>query len=111
MREYHPKTLLKTRSYPAYQLYASLKYSDESSERCMCYAILCIIEWLRDKIGDAEASRALEGPSPEDFEETDLSNFPSFHFSEGCSVDITSIPSRGIWALQIKEPEVDQENR
>ena len=107
MREYQPITLLKTRTYPAYQFYASLSYKGQPADRCFCFAILTIMDWLRKKIGAINCPTELDVPMPEAFEQADIQSFSSYHLNEGFSVDITSLPDKGIWTLQIKEPETE----
>ena len=107
MADYAMKTFLKTRSYPAYQFSAYLRYDAQSPRKCLDYVILTVMAWIRQKLGGEEVPKELDTPDSRDFTQVVPEEFVSYHFQEGISLDITSLPDNGIWALQIHEPDTD----
>ncbi|MBQ8074138.1 MAG: hypothetical protein IJ231_10300 [Clostridia bacterium] len=111
----NPLKLLKTHEYAAYQLVFRMSRTDENgdlkkSDYTMCYFIDTIWKWLKKKIGDPEFSGGKAHPE-RDFESCGLYDFTSYHIHGGFSIDITSIPSEGKWAMRLKEPDVGVDDR
>lgn len=111
MPDFKPLSLLQTRSYPGYQLYATMKYEDQSPEKCMKYIVLTVLNWLRQKIGGESLPPELQTPQPKDFTKVSNDVFKSYHFSGGFTLDITSMLDHGIWAARIKEPDVERQGK
>ncbi len=104
-------SLLQTRTYPGYQFYATMKYDGQSAERCMKYAVLTVLEWLRTKIGGVTIPEELLTSPAKDFAKVENEQIRSYHFSGGYSLDITALMERGIWAARIKEPDVERDDK
>lgn len=66
------------------------------------------MEWLRQRIGE-DIPQELVQPEPERYKEADDSCLPSLHIHRGYVVDIVSLPSQGVWSLQITEPDLGSE--
>ncbi len=104
-------SLLQTRTYPGYQFYATMKYDGQSTERCMTYIALTVLEWLRAKIGGVSIPEELMAPPAKDFMKVTGDQLCSYHFSGGFNLDITSMLDHGIWAARIKEPDVERDEK
>ena len=111
MPQYKPLGLLRTRTYPGYQFYATLRYKEQPPEACMRFAILTVMEWLREKIGWEDLPEELRTPPAGAFGRAEAEELRSYHFSGGFSLDITSLPEQGIWAARIREPDMEREGR
>ena len=111
MPDFKPLSLLQTRSYPGYQFYATMKYRGQSSDRCMKYIILTVLNWLRQKIGGEAMPEELQLPSPKRFTKVSNDAIRSYHFSGGFTLDITSLLDHGIWAARIKEPDLERQDK
>ena len=106
----NPLKLLKTHEYAAYQLHFTMNRKDQdgkllSAEKTMCYFIETVWQWLKNKVGDPDYSGGKLYPS-RDWEYCRLQDYVSYHVHGGFSIDITSIPSEGKWALRLKEPDL-----
>ena len=88
MPDFKPLSLLQTRSYPGYQFYATMKYEDQSADRCMKYIILTVMNWLRQKIGGDSLPEELQLPSPKELTKVSNEAIRSYHFSGGFTLDI-----------------------
>ena len=111
MTEYMPLALLRTRSYPAYQFLGQLKYDGHTAQECMHYAILTVMEWIRQKLGGHDLPDELMTPDSSEYLNVTMDQFHSFHFHEGVHIDISCLLSEGNWALHLKEPDSQTKDR
>ena len=111
MADFKPLSLLQTRSYPGYQFFAEVRMREHPSEDCMKVVVLTVLEWLRQRIGGDALPEELQAPPPREYARLAADQLRSFHFSGGFSLDITSLPARGVWAARVKEPDVERQDK
>ena len=97
--------LLQNVLYPTYQLYAVMGSKQTAPRDGLRLAALTTMEWLRQRIQD-DIPAELCQPGPEEYRTADDSNLPSLHLNRGYVVDIVSLPEKGVWSLQITEPDL-----
>lgn len=100
--------LLQNTLYPTYQLHATMSNKQTTPAEGLRFAALTVMEWLRQRIGE-DIPQELVQPEPERYKEADDSCLPSLHIHRGYVVDIVSLPSQGVWSLQITEPNLGSE--
>lgn len=100
-----PLKLLKKRSYPTYQLYATVS-NKQNPKRTMIIAILETMSWLRKRFRELEVPNEIKFPEPDEYEKVSLDDFKSFRINEGYVVDVVFIKKKGIWALHLIEPDL-----
>ena len=100
--------LLQNTLYPTYQLHATMSNKQNTPAEGLRFAALTVMEWLRQRIGE-DIPQDLVQPEPERYKEADDSCLPSLHIHRGYVVDIVSLPSQGVWSLQITEPDLGSE--
>ena len=104
-KKYTVVKLLKNHLYPTYQLYAEMNSRKLSLQDGLKYGVLTVLSWLRSRLGD-EIAAGLALPEPQDYKNIDLKDLVSLHINQGYVVDIISLPEKGIWTLQITEPDL-----
>lgn len=98
--------LLKNHIYPTYQLHAFMANRRTTPRDGLRLGALITMEWLRQRLGD-EAPCELAGmPSPSAYRDVGDECLVSLRVSSGFMIDIVSLPERGIWTLQIEEPDL-----
>lgn len=107
---YRPLTLPHVHVYPAYQLRADLCYDKHDVSFCMRYVILTVIEWLRKRVGQPIPTE-LDLPAPEKSASVEDERIVSYHMSTGFTLDITALMNQGIYAVRLKEPDIDRPGR
>ena len=105
-----PLSFLHTRTYPIYQFYMTMEIPGQSAEKCFLYAGLTTYEWLRKK-ATHDYPPEFDTPPANEYLTADLSVLKSVHINEGYTLDITSLPADGMWALKIREPESNNSDR
>ena len=108
VKEHMPLKLLKNRSYPTYQLYATIR-NKTNPEQALIIAVLETFSWLRKRFRDLEIPPEITFPEPDDFESVSLDDFKSFRINEGYVVDVVFIKEKGIWAFHLIEPDLGPE--
>ena len=108
-----PRKLPRTREYPGYQFYCELEKRNASSGACFCFAVLCVIDWLKQRLRETdvipeEISRL---PGHEQSRDVEPEAFRSFTLSSGFSAYVVSLPEHGVWTLRLKEPDSDTAQR
>ena len=103
---YRVVRLLKNQLYPTYQLHAYMANKKTSPQDGLRLAGLITMEWLRQRLGDNAPEELLNLPEPSAYLTADVSCLPSLHLNAGFLIDIVSLPERGIWTLQITEPDL-----
>ena len=97
--------LLQNVLYPTYQLYAAMGSKQTAPRDGLRLAALTTMEWLRQRIPD-DIPAELCQPGPDEYRTADDSNLPSLHLNRGYVLDIVSLPEKGVWSLQITEPDL-----
>ena len=110
---YPPRKLPRTREYPGYQFYCTLQKQDDSAERCFCFAVLCIIDWLKQRLRETDIipDQIARLPGRQDADQLKLSELESFTINSGFSAYVVSLPGHGVWTLRLKEPDSDADQR
>lgn len=103
---YRVVRLLKNKLYPTYQLHAYMSNKKTAPQDGLRLAGLVTMDWLRQRLGDYAPEELLRLPEPSAYLESDDTCLPSLHISSGFLIDIVSLPERGIWTLQITEPDL-----
>ena len=97
--------LLRNHLYPTYQLYAVMNSRKLAPLEGLKLGALTVLSWLRQRLG-AAAAEALQTPEPEDYASFDVADLVSVHLNYGFVIDIISLPEKGLWTLQITEPDL-----
>ncbi len=105
-RPYRFVRLLKNRLYPTYQLHAFMACDRTDPKDGLRLAALTTMQWLKDRLGDAAPADWADTPSPEDYLTATDGNLPSLYVNQGHVINIVSLPDRGMWTLQITEPDL-----
>jgi len=99
-----PLALIKNKSYPTFQLYATA-CENEDIDYVFKTAIIETFAWLRqrfrefDKIPD-------EINLPDNFKDLQTESIRSFRIDEGYTIEVVYIQEEGIWAFQLIEPDL-----
>ena len=97
--------LLRNHLYPTYQLYAVMDNSKLTPIEGLKLGALTVLSRLRLRLG-AEVPPALQTPEPEAYADFDVADLCSAHLNYGFVIDIISLPEKGMWTLQITEPDL-----
>ena len=97
--------LLQNVLYPTYQLYAAMGSKQTAPRDGLRLAALTTMEWLRQRIQDDIPAELCQA-GPDEYRAADDSNLPSLHLNRGYVLDIVSLPEKGVWSLQITEPDL-----
>lgn len=98
--------LLRNHLYPTYQLHAFMANDKTDPKEGLRLAALTTMHWLKSRLGEAAPLEWASLPSPEDFLTATDDDLPSFYLNQGFVVNIVSLPDRGMWSLQITEPDL-----
>lgn len=105
-KTYRSVRLIQNRRYPTYQLHGYMANKKTSPEDGLRIAVLCTMEWLRQRLGDHAPEEWQRTLSPSEYLTTTNQDLFSLHLTSGYVVDIVSLPDDGIWTLQITEPDL-----
>ena len=110
---YLPRKLPRNKDYPGYQFYCTLQMQECDAEACFCFAVLCVIDWLKERLRETNAIPAQISrlPGREDFHEICAGDLESFTIHSGFSASVVSLPRHGIWTLRLKEHDSDTDTR
>lgn len=97
--------LLKNHLYATYQLYAVMANKKLSPEEGLKLGALTVIAWVCHRLGD-DIPEELQVPNPEEYASFDITKLTSVHLNYGFVIDIISLPEKGMWSLQITEPDL-----
>ena len=114
MSEYYlPRKLPRNREYPGYQFYCTLEKREGSAEDCFCFAVLCVVDWLKGRLRETDVipKQITRLPSRQQSAEIRLTDLESFTINSGFSAYAVSLPGHGIWTLRLKEPDSDTDKR
>lgn len=98
--------LLKNEIYPTYQLYAHMANKKTDPRDGLRLGALVAMQWLRSRMGDTAPERLQQIPDPSEFRSVTNDCLFSLHINSGFVVDIVSLPKKGIWTLQVTEPDL-----
>lgn len=110
---YQPRKLPRNREYPGYQFYCTIEQKNGTAESSFCFAVLCVIDWLKERLRETdiiprEITRLPERQRSHEICPADLE---SFTISSGFSAYVVSLPGHGIWTLRLKESDSDTGQR
>lgn len=98
--------LLKNHLYPTYQLHAFMANDSMAPEDGLRIAALTTMQWLRARL-EGDAPPEWEGiPAPEEYLSATNDDLPSLYLNQGHVINIVSLPDKGMWTLQITEPDL-----
>lgn len=97
--------LLRNHLYPTYQLYAVMDSKKLKPMEGLTLGALTVLSWLRQRLGDDVPSE-LQAPEPEAYADFSAERLASAHLNYGFVIDIISLPEKGLWTLQITEPDL-----
>ena len=98
--------LLKNHLYPTYQLHAFMANDKTDPKDGLRLAALTTMHWLKSRLGDAAPEDLSNTPSPEDYLTATDDDLPSLYVNQGFVINIVSLPDKGMWSLQITEPDL-----
>ena len=110
---YQPRKLPRNREYPGYQFYCTVQKTDGNSEDCFCLTVLCVIDWLKERLRETDVipQEIARLPGRQNAGEISSDDLKSFTISSGFSAYVVSLPGHGIWCLRLKEPDSDTDHR
>ena len=110
---YLPRKLPRNKEYPGYQFYCTIQKQNASAEKCFCFAVLCVVDWLKERLRGTEViPEEISGlPDRQNAVSVSPADLESFTISSGFSAYAVSLPKHGIWSLRLKEPDSDTEQR
>jgi len=97
--------LIKNRIYPTYQLYAKMSNKKLTPEEGLRFGVLAVLSWLRARLGTASPAE-LNFPGPDHYKEVATEALPSLHINAGFVIDMIALSEKGLWTLQITEPDL-----
>ena len=97
--------LLRNHLYPTYQLYAQMASKKLTPEQGLKLGALTVLAWLRLRLGDA-VPKELQTPEPEQYAAFPLEQLASIHVNYGFVIDVIALPDKGLWTMQITEPDL-----
>jgi hypothetical protein len=98
--------LLENRRYPTFQLCAEMANKKTDPRDGLRLGALIAMEWLRKRLGDRAPAELAEIPSPERWLEVGDECLTPLYCSRGDVADIVSLPEKGVWTLQVTEPDL-----
>lgn len=105
--KYGPIKLLKTVSYPTFQLYAEIENQKTDAEAALKIAVAETFSWLRTRFrGFDETPAEMILPEPDKYLDIKDEDIRSFRINEGYVVDVVYIKDKGIWAFNLIEPDL-----
>ena len=103
---YHVINLLKNHIYPTYQLHAYMANKKTDPRDGLRLAALTSMQWLKMRLGENAPEAWNSIPSPEQYKTAVDSDLPSLYLNQGHVINIVSLPDKGMWTLQISEPDL-----
>lgn len=98
--------LLKNHIYPTYQLHAYMANDKTAPDAGLRLAALTTVHWLKSRLGDAAPKEWDSLPSPADYLSATDEDLPSLYLNQGHVINIVSLPDKGMWTMQITEPDL-----
>lgn len=98
--------LLRNHLYPTYQLHAFMANDKTEAKDGLRLAALTTMHWLKSRLGNAAPGDLSNTPSPESYLTAGDDDLPSLYVNQGFVINIVSLPDKGMWTLQITEPDL-----
>lgn len=98
--------LLKNHLYPTYQLHAWMANEKTPVQAGLRLAALTTMHWLKSRLGNAASTEWSSIPDPENYLTATDDDLPSIYVNQGHVINIVSLPDKGMWTLQITEPDL-----
>ena len=98
--------LLKNHLYPTYQLHAFMANEKTAPQDGLRLAALTTMDWLKNRLGEAAPPEWAAIPAPEEYLSAADADLPSAYVNQGHVINIVSLPEKGMWTLQITEPDL-----
>ena len=105
-KAYRYVKLLKNHLYPTYQLHAFMANDKTRPQDGLRLAALTTMGWLKSRLGEASPQEWRSIPSPEEYLSASDSDLPSVYVNQGHVINIVSLPEKGMWSMQITEPDL-----
>lgn len=105
-QRYRVVRLLSNHIYPTYQLYAVMDSKKTAPEEGLRLGALTVLDWLCQRLGKERLAELTGLPAPAEYRQVDDRCLASFHINHGYIVDVVSLPERGLWTMQITEPDL-----
>lgn len=105
-RAYQTVQLPQNRRYPTYQFYGEMASKKTTPRDGLRLAALLTIDWLRSRLGEHVPEQIQAVPRPSEYLSCPDQALPSFQIHAGYVVDVISLPERGIWSMQVTEPDL-----
>ena len=105
-KKYRVIKLLKNRIYPTYQLFATMANGKTAPEDGLRLAALTTMHWLKARLDENAPASWASLPEPSDYLNATEADLPSLYLNQGHVINIVSLPDRGVWTLQITEPDL-----
>ena len=77
-RNYAPLCLVPNRSYPSYQLYATVSNKKTPTADAFKIVVLTVLQWMREKFKKLDLPEELNHPAPEDYKSFSTDSLRSF---------------------------------
>ena len=103
---YRVVKLLKNHLYPTYQLHAFMANDKTSPQDGLRLAALTTMDWLMHRLGEEAPQEWASLPTPENYLTATDDDLPSLYINQGHVVNVVSLPEKGMWTLQITEPDL-----
>lgn len=98
--------LLKNHLYPTYQLHAWMANDKTDAKDGLRLAALTTMHWLKSRLGEAAPEAWKSIPSPKDYLTATDEDLPPVYVNQGHVINVVSLLDKGMWALQITEPDL-----
>lgn len=105
-KNYQPVKLLKSIRFPTYQLYAKVSNRKIEPKTALKIAALETMSWLRKRFREREIPSFINLLEPDNYQRVGEEDLKSFHIDEGYILDVIYIEEKGIWSLQLTEPDL-----
>lgn len=106
-RNYAPLCLVPNRSYPSYQLYATVSNKKTPPADAFKIVVLTVLQWMREKFKKLDLPEELKHPAPEDYKSFSTDLLKSFRIDRGYVVEVVYIDEINSFSLQLVEPDLD----
>ena len=104
---YRVVRLLKNCIYPTYQLRAVMDNKKTDLRDGLRLGALTTLDWLKSRMGNEDLPEVLARlPEPGEYRTAEDACLTSFHINRGFVVDVVALPDKGLWTLQITEPDL-----
>ena len=103
---YRVVKLLKNRIYPTYQLHAYMANDKTAPQDGLRLAALTTMHWLKSRLGDSAPDELQNALPPGDYLSATDEDIPSIYVNQGHVINIVSLPDKGMWTMQITEPDL-----